>query len=175
MRHPCSWTLEEVGTDTLIWKWQLRTTNHRRVLCFCHHKTPVITHLLWEVPNTKRSELNISDKIKWCFENTPLWTELWKKNIMAVKPVFLYLLVNQLIEFRKMSALTILQILFSRYGTVDKIDPEENSVKTMGPYNPVEPLDRLIETLEKGREFMQAGGQMISDIMMISKRITFLA
>ena len=41
--------------------------------------------------------------------------------------------------------------LFSSYGAIDKIDPEENTVKMMGLYYPEEPLDPLIEQLEKGR------------------------
>ena len=45
----------------------------------------------------------------------------------------------------------------------------------MGPYNPAEPLARLIEKLEKGREFVIAGGQKISDAMMMSKVITVLS
>ena len=43
------------------------------------------------------------------------------------------------------------------------------------PYKPAEPLARIIEQLEKGREFAQSGGQMISDVMMVSKGITLLA
>ena len=38
-----------------------------------------------------------------------------------------------------------------------------------GPYDPVEPLDPIIEQLEKGREFSIAWGQTISDAMMMSK------
>ena len=45
----------------------------------------------------------------------------------------------------------------------------------MGPYDPAEPLARLIEHSEKGREFAGAGGQTISDTMMMKKLITLLA
>ena len=45
----------------------------------------------------------------------------------------------------------------------------------MGPYDPSEPLARLIKQLEKGREFETAEGQKISDSMMMSKGITLLA
>ena len=58
---------------------------------------------------------------------------------------------------------------------IEKIDLKENAVKMMGPYNPAEPLARIIEHLEKGREFARAGGQTISDNMMMSKGITLLA
>ena len=68
----------------------------------------------------------------------------------------------------------MLQHLFSSYRAIDKIDLEENAVKMMGPYDPAEPLYRSIEQLEKGREYVQAGGQMISDAMMVYKRITLL-
>ena len=44
----------------------------------------------------------------------------------------------------------------------------------VGPYDPTELLARLIEQLEKGREFAQAGGQTIPDAVMISKGITLL-
>ena len=44
----------------------------------------------------------------------------------------------------------------------------------MGPYNPTEPLTRLIEKLEKGREIAQAGGHTIADAIMVSKGITLL-
>ena len=45
----------------------------------------------------------------------------------------------------------------------------------MGPYKPAEPLAQLIKQLEEGREFAGAGGQTISDAMMMSKVITLLA
>ena len=45
----------------------------------------------------------------------------------------------------------MLQHLLLGYKVIDEIDPEENSVKMMGPYNPVEPLAWLIEQLEKGK------------------------
>ena len=72
------------------------------------------------------------------------------------------------------STLTMLQHFLSRYGAIGKIDLEENSVKMMGTYDPTEPLDLLIEQLEKEREFVRAGGQMIADAIMVSKGITLL-
>ena len=68
----------------------------------------------------------------------------------------------------------MLQHLFSSYGAVDEIDFEENIVKMMGPYDPTEPLARLIDQLEMGRDFSRAGGQTIVDAMMVSKGITLL-
>ena len=61
------------------------------------------------------------------------------------------------------------------YGAIDEINLEENAVNMMGPYYPAEPLARLIEQLEKEREFAQAGGQTIYNAMRISKGITLLA
>ena len=45
----------------------------------------------------------------------------------------------------------------------------------IGPYDPVEPLARLIEQLEKEIEFALSGGQTISDVIMVSKGITLLS
>ena len=98
-----------------------------------------------------------------------------KKIITAVEPVFLYPLVYQLTIFGQVSALTMLQNLFSRYRTIYEIDLEENSFKIMGPYNPTEPLSRLIQQLKKGREFARSGGQVIAHTMMVPKGITLLA
>ena len=94
---------------------------------------------------------------------------------MAAEPVFLSPLVDQLTGFGQVSTLTILQHLFSSYGVIDKIDPEENSVKMMGPYDPAEPLAWIIEQLEKGRGFVRVGGQTIFEAMIMSKGITPLA
>ena len=94
--------------------------------------------------------------------------------VTAVEPVFLSPLVYHITGFVQMSTLTMLKHIFSRYGAIDEIDLEENTVKMMGPYNPAEPLARLIEQLERGREFKRAEGQKISDAMMMSKGITFL-
>ena len=69
----------------------------------------------------------------------------------AVEPVLLSPLVDQLTGFGQVSALAMIQHLFSSYGAIDKIDLEENAMKMMGPYDPAEPLARLIEKLEKGR------------------------
>ena len=69
----------------------------------------------------------------------------------------------------------MLQHLLSSYGAINKINLEENTVKISGPYDPAEPLVRLIEQLEKGRELAQLGGHKIPDAMMMSKGITLLA
>ena len=45
----------------------------------------------------------------------------------------------------------------------------------IGPCDPVQPLARLIEKLEKGIEFALSGGQTISDVIMVSKGITILS
>ena len=45
----------------------------------------------------------------------------------------------------------------------------------MGPYDPAEPLARIIDQLKKGQEFARAGGQTIENVMMVSKCITLLA
>ena len=70
---------------------------------------------------------------------------------MTVQVFYLYPLVDQLTGFRQMTAIQIIYNLFNSYREIDKIDPEENAVNMMGPYETTEPLDRLIEQLEKGR------------------------
>ena len=57
--------------------------------------------------------------------------------VIAVEPVFLSSLVDQLAGFGQVSALTMLQHLLSRYGAIDKIYLEENAVNMMGPYSTV--------------------------------------
>ena len=88
---------------------------------------------------------------------------------MAVEPVFLFALVDQITGFGQVSALTMLHHLFLRYGKIDKINLEESSVKMMGSYAPAETLDQLIEIFEKVREFSQARGRTIADATMVSK------
>ena len=71
-----------------------------------------------------------------------------KKNIVTVvEPVFLYPLVDQITGFGQLSELTMIQHLFTSYGSIEKINLEENAVKMMGTYDPTEPLSRLIEKL----------------------------
>ena len=55
-----------------------------------------------------------------------------------------------------------------------ELDLEENAVKTMGPYDPVEPLASLTNQLKKGREFAIEGSQTIANTMVVSKGITLL-
>ena len=69
---------------------------------------------------------------------------------MAVELVFLSPMVDQLTGFGQLSTLTMLQHIFASYGVINKIDLEENALKIMGPYDPAEPLARLIEQLERG-------------------------
>ena len=45
----------------------------------------------------------------------------------------------------------------------------------MGPYNPVEPIARLIKQSENGRELPQTGGQTLSELVMVFKGIIILA
>ena len=65
---------------------------------------------------------------------------LKKQIVTAVEPLLLSPLVDQITGFGQVSALTILQHIFSIYGAIDKIDLEENAVKMMGPYDPTESL-----------------------------------
>ena len=60
--------------------------------------------------------------------------------ITTVELVFLSPLVEHLTGFRQVSSLTMLQHLFSSYGTIDKMELLQNDVKMMGPYDPKEPL-----------------------------------
>ena len=82
---------------------------------------------------------------------TAVYRDLKKQIVTTVEPIFLYPLVNQLTGFGQVSAITMLKHLFSSYRLIKKIDLKENSFKMMGPYNTAEPLDRIIEQLEKGR------------------------
>ena len=69
----------------------------------------------------------------------------------------------------------MMQHFFSSYGEINEIELKDNAVKMMVPYNTAEPLTLLIEQLENGVELEQAGGQDISDTMMMSNGITLLA
>ena len=100
---------------------------------------------------------------------------LKKQIVTAVQPVFLSLPVDQLTGFEQVYALGMLRHLFTSYAAIDKIDLEENTVKMMGPYDPVEPLARLIDKLEKRGEFARTGGQTIDDAVMVYKGISLLA
>ena len=71
-----------------------------------------------------------------------------KKQIAAeVQTVFLSPLVDQFTGFVQVTALQMIQNLFNSYGAIDKINLEENAVKIMGPYDPVEPLACSIDHL----------------------------
>ena len=74
-----------------------------------------------------------------------------KKHIfMVVQPVFLYPLVDQLTGFVQVSALTILQYLFTSYWAIDEIDLEKKAVKMMEPYEPTEHPVCLTNQFGKG-------------------------
>ena len=49
--------------------------------------------------------------------------------------------------------LQMLQHMFSSYGEIEEIGLEINTVNMMGSYNLAETLVRLIDKIEKGREF----------------------
>ena len=73
--------------------------------------------------------------------------ELIKQIVMAVKLVYLYPMVDQLTGFGQVTELQTIHNLFNSYREIDEIDPEENAVNMMGPYETAEPLDHLIEKL----------------------------
>ena len=83
--------------------------------------------------------------------------------------------MEQLPGFRKATAIQMLKNLFISYGEIRKIYLEEKGVKMMGPYDPAEPLTRLIDQLEKLWEFAISEGNTIADEMIVSKGITILA
>ena len=55
---------------------------------------------------------------------------------MAVGPVLLSPLVEHLTRFGQVSALNMLQHLFSSYRTIEKINLDKNTVKRIGTYDP---------------------------------------
>ena len=59
---------------------------------------------------------------------------------MAAKPVLLSPLVYQLTSFVQGSVLDMIHHLFMSYGVIDKNNLKEYPLKTMGPYDHVEPL-----------------------------------
>ena len=66
----------------------------------------------------------------------------------------------------------MMQQIYNSYGSIDRINLEENMVKMMGSYNPAKTLACLIEEPEKVREFARSRGQKNSDEIMVSKGIT---
>ena len=73
-----------------------------------------------------------------------------KNNIAtAVQPVCLSPLVDQLKCFGHFYVLAILQHLFPFYEVIDEVDLEENTIKLMEPYDPAEPLARLIKNWKR--------------------------
>ena len=116
-----------------------------------------------QVLGTKQNRQNQALFRKYTAVDRALKTQI----VTAVEPVFLSPLVDQITGFGQVSALTMLHNLFFSYGMINEIYLEENSVKIMGPYDPDEPLARLIKKLEKVREFARAGGQMIYKAMKI--------
>ena len=61
------------------------------------------------------------------------------------------------------------------YRAIDKTDPEKNSAKMMGNYDPSETLSCFINQLKKGQEFAISGGQTFANSIMVSKSITLLS
>ena len=85
---------------------------------------------------TKKSQQNQA-----LFQKYTAMDKVFKNQIVAaVEPVFLSLLVYHLTGFTQVSTLTMIQYIFSRYRVIDKIYLEENAVKMMGTYDPVESL-----------------------------------
>ena len=116
-----------------------------------------------------------SDKTKRCFENTLPWTEpqnsrssrRWNQDSYPHWWISSQGSDNSL-------QLPCCSIYF-QLRAIDEIDLEEKEVNMMGPHGPTEPLARLIEQLEKGRELSGAGVQTISNARMMSKVITLLS
>ena len=74
-----------------------------------------------------------------------------KTHIVAVvEPVFLSSLVEHMTKFVQESELTMIQHLFTNYRWTDKIYLEENALKIIRPYEPMETLARLIEKKLRG-------------------------
>ena len=64
---------------------------------------------------------------------------------MVVQQVFLSPNKYQMIVFGKLKALKMLQHLFRLYVDIYEINLKGNPAKMMGPYEPTDPLDHLIE------------------------------
>ena len=69
---------------------------------------------------------------------------------MAVQHVFLLEIMDQITGFGKVINLDMLQHLLRSYRAINKIVLEENAMKIIGAYDPLEHLSHLIKQLEKG-------------------------
>ena len=72
-----------------------------------------------------------------------------KQIITAVQQVFISKIMYQLTGFGQVTALEMIQLqhIFRSYRDIDKINLEENSIKMMGAYEPLEPLAHLLYQL----------------------------
>ena len=175
MRRLWRWTLEEADTDTSLWQWRMRSTWNRQDSRLCRRTTHATTHIAWGVPKNKRSELKRSEKSSAVSKIHRRGRSLEKSDRHGVGTSIPIPTGGSTYRFFTGVRANHDAAYICQLQAIDEIDLEENSVKMMGPYDPAEPLARLIQQLEKGREFARAGGQTISDAMMMSKGITLLA
>ena len=70
---------------------------------------------------------------------TAVYVVILKQIVMLVQPVLMSPLMDKLTGFRQVIAHQITQNLFNSYGTIDKLDLEENVVHILGSYYPAEP------------------------------------
>ena len=75
---------------------------------------------------------------------TNLYGFLKKQIIHAVEPVFMSLIKDHLPGFVQITALEMMNHLYSTFGDINDIELEDNSVRMMGAYHSSESLTRLI-------------------------------
>lgn len=117
--------------------------------------------------------LHTEQKREWNEYNS-IHSALKKQLINAIDPIYLRSKRDRHVGFNNIALREILNFLFTTYGSLQPQDLAENFKRLNQPWDPNTPLETLINQIEEGMEFAEAGNQALTDRQIVNTAYTLV-
>lgn len=85
----------------------------------------------------------------------------------SVHDTYICALKEKITRYRMVEPITILNHLWSTYGTIDAADNTANETRMKAQWNPPTPIEELFKQLEEGQLYAASGGETIDDTQLM--------
>ena len=75
---------------------------------------------------------------------------------------------NRHTGYANVTAINIVEHLYTTYGRITSMDLEQNDIRMKAPYDPTQPIENLFNQLEEGQEYAEAGQAPLSTLQLIN-------
>ena len=85
----------------------------------------------------------------------------------SVHDTYICALKQKVTRYKMVDPITILDHLWTTYGTIDAADNTANEARMKAPWNPPTPIEVLFNQLEEGQQYAASGGETVDDTQLM--------